>query len=367
MKIIINNELGKILDFIYYPYMGRFHNELERNQFFDDIDIEIDECKDLTKDIQKKMKNHYEVIEQFYSQEFNPITLIIGQNILIESNSIEEYLNSALDQDEDTIRKNLLKILMFKIGKKDMINSAVEEEKHKDKDFMLSTVKNTSISPSMKWNMFCAIEDPVKYIQDYVEFMRKIKPEFDKLWIQGEKEIGEYREGFVKKLEKDGIEFLNSIVDDFFDKENTQNTTGVLALSYVCGDMIMIREIEDTMILHWGYKVEEMFSKMKERKEFELEKRLRILKTLGDKTKYKMLKLIAENPEISAYEIINELEVTGATVSYHINLMSTYKILKVTKANKKNSYEIDKSTLEDLIQGIIEDFDLQDIIKSEVE
>jgi len=50
--------------------------------------------------------------------------------------------------------------------------------------------------------------------------MRNIKPEFDKLWVQGQKEIEEYREGFVKNIENEGIDFLNSIVDDFFDKEN---------------------------------------------------------------------------------------------------------------------------------------------------
>jgi len=68
----------------------------------------------------------------------------------------------------------------------------------------------------MKWNMFCAIEDPIKYIYDYVEFMRKIKSDFDKLWIQGKKEIGEYGKGFVKNIEDQGIDFLNTIVDVFF-------------------------------------------------------------------------------------------------------------------------------------------------------
>ena len=364
MKIIINNELGMILDFILYPYMGRFHDELKKNEFFDDVDIVIEELEEQTKEIQKKMKNRFEVIEKYYSLEFNPIIEIIGEDILLESNNIEEYLNRALALDEDTIRKSLLEILMINIGKKEMVNSVVIEEKHKDKEFMLSMVKDTSLSSIMKWNLFCVIEEPVKYIHDYVEFMRKLKPEFDKLWIQGEKEIGEYREGFVKNIENDGIDFLNSLVDDFFDKENTKNTTGIVALSYICGDGIRISEIEDTMILHWGYKVEQMFNKIKERKEFELEKRLRIMKTLGDKTKYKMLKLIAENPETSTHDIIKNLEVTGATVSYHINLMSTYKILKVNKANKKNSYEIDKKTLEDLIQGIIEDFHLQDIMET---
>jgi len=151
----------------------------------------------------------------------------------------------------------------------------------------------------------------------------------------------------------------------FFDKENTKNTTVIISLSYVCADSIIIREFEDTMIIHWGYKIEEIFNRIKERKEFELEKRLRILKTLGDKTKYKILKLIADNPEICANDIVKELEITGATVSYHLNLMRTYKILKITKENKTNSFEIDKSTLEDLVQGIIQDFHLQDIMKSE--
>ncbi|WBW96897.1 ArsR/SmtB family transcription factor [Oceanirhabdus sp. W0125-5] len=361
MKIVINNKLAKIVDFVYYPYMGRFLEELEQNPFFEDVDLE--QYEELTKEIQKKMKNHFEVIDKFYSQEFNPIIEIIGGNILLESNDIDEYLNKALDLDENTIRKNLMIVLMKIVGKKEMIKGYIMEEKYKDKNFLLSTVKNTTLSSSMKWNIFCAIEEPVKYIKEYVEFMEKLKKEFNILWRQGEVEISDYRKIFEKNIESGGVDFLNSIVDDYFDKEHLKNSTCILSLSYVCGDKIMMREIEDKILLHWGYKVEELFNKIKERKEFELEKKLRIMKTLGDKTKYNIIKLIVENPEISANDIAKELELTAATVSYHLNLMKTYKLLKVTKGDKKKSFELDEETLKNLIKGIVEDFELQDLMK----
>ncbi|MCM1991481.1 ArsR/SmtB family transcription factor [Oceanirhabdus seepicola] len=365
MEIIIDRKLGKILDFINYPYCGRFYEELEKNQTFDELDIEVGGYEDILEDLNKKMMNYFEVIDKFYSMGFNPIVNLIGKDLLLESHSIEEYLNGALELDEETLKKNLLELLIRIIGKKEIFEDLIGENKHMDRDYMISKVKETSISSSMKWNIYCVIENPIKYVQEYVDFMKMLKPDFEELWVQAERELVEYEPGFTKKLEKNGMEFLNNITDEIFDIDNMNNTTVVVALSYIGGGSITMSEIDDKMILHWGYKVEEIFIKIKERKEFELEKRLRIVKTLGDKTKYKTLKLIADNPQICANDIVNELKLTGATVSYHINLLRSYKILKINKSNKKNSFEIDKNTLKDFLQGIIRDFELQYVVKND--
>jgi len=365
MKITINNELSKILDFISYPSVGRFCDYILSHEAYDDVDYEVEGYEEFLKDTKKKMESHFEIIEKFYSKGSDPILDIIGKDVLLESGDIEEYLNKALDLDVETINRNMLKYLLEYMDKQEMIENDVSEEKFKDKEYMLSLVKSTTLSPSMKWALLCAIDNPQGYIEEYVELMRNIKPSFDEVWIQGEKAINEYREGFAKKLETCGIDFLISISDNIFEEENLDFDTAIICLSYISCSAIGLSELDDTLFFRWGYKVEEVIEHLKKRKEFEFEKRLRVMKTLGDKTKYKMLKLIAENPEICANDIVNELDLTGATVSYHINLMSTYKILKITKTNKKNSFEIDKGTLKDFIQGIIRDFELQYVVKAD--
>ncbi len=365
MKVIINNELAKILDFIYFPRAGRFCDEILSSEAYDDIDYEVEGYEELLKDTKKKMKSYFEIIDKFYSIESDPIIEFIGRDVLLESVDIEEYLSKALELDVEIININMLKFLLEYIDKQEMFENDVLEKRYIDKEYMLSLIKSSSLAPSMKWALLCAIDNPKGYIKEYVEFMKNIKPSFDEVWIQGEKAILEYREGFTKAVEKGGMEFLNRICGNLFEEQKLNFDTVIISLSYIASTTIRLSEFNDTLLFHWGYKVEEVFEYLKERKEFELENRLRIMKTLGDKTKYKMLKLIAEDPEICANDIINELELTGATVSYHINLMSSYRILKITKTNKKNSFEIDKNTLKDLIQGIVKDFNLYDMMEKE--
>ncbi|WBW96898.1 ArsR/SmtB family transcription factor [Oceanirhabdus sp. W0125-5] len=360
MKISINDKLSKILDFIYYPYVGRFCDEILSSEAYDDIDYEVEGYEEILQNTKKKMKGYFEVIEKFYSTDGAIISYIIGKDVLFQSADIDDYLSRVLGLDVEIINKNMIKLLLDILDKQEMIENDVREEKYKDKDYMLTLIKSTALSPSMKWALLCAIDNPKGYIEEYVEFMRKIKPNFDEMWIQADKEIKKYREGFVKELENHGMDFLNRISGELIKEDNLKFfDSAIMCLSYFEAATIRLMEFDNTLLFHWGYKVEEAYEYLMRRKEFEFENRLRVIKTLGDKTKYKMLKLIAENPEICANDIIEQLELTGATVSYHINLMSTYKILKITKTNKKNSYEIDKSTLVDFLQGIIHDFKLE--------
>lgn len=100
--------------------------------------------------------------------------------------------------------------------------------------------------------------------------------------------------------------------------------------------------------------MEEAFRKMKEINENKIVERVQIFKNLGDKTRYEVLKLIAEG-ETSVKNIANQLGVSSATISYHINNFLTSKIIKFDKGKNKLNYVIDYELLEEVIKGLKDD------------
>lgn len=100
--------------------------------------------------------------------------------------------------------------------------------------------------------------------------------------------------------------------------------------------------------------MEEAFKKMKQINENKTKEIVQIFKNLGDRTRYEVLKLIAQG-ETSTKDIANALGVSSATISYHINNFLTSKVIKLDKGNSGFKYVIDYELLKNIIKGFKED------------
>ena len=102
--------------------------------------------------------------------------------------------------------------------------------------------------------------------------------------------------------------------------------------------------------------MEEIFKSIKEKKENKLNDRIQIFKNLGDKTRYEVLKLIASG-EYSNKKIAAALDVSGATISYHLNALFTAKIIRMEKNNNRIEYVIDKDLLMEAMEDLKRDLE----------
>ncbi len=98
--------------------------------------------------------------------------------------------------------------------------------------------------------------------------------------------------------------------------------------------------------------MEDSFKKLYEIREDKLSERVKIFKALGDKTRYETLKLLA-NGVTSIKEIAKSLNVSSATISYHINEFLTSGIITLKfENNKKAGYKIDYSKLTEVMNEL---------------
>lgn len=79
-----------------------------------------------------------------------------------------------------------------------------------------------------------------------------------------------------------------------------------------------------------------------------------IFKNLGDKTRYEVVKLIATG-ESSTKKIATALEVSSATISYHLSALVTAKIIRLDKSNNKFRYVLDWDSIESAFNSLKED------------
>src|SRR5699024_3124735 len=219
---------------------------------------------------------------------------------------------------------------------------------------VVTLIKGLALDDSLKWNLFLMIDDPVNYMKRFVKLMYKILPIFESNYLPYDtkiKDYGLYLSGF---LNKNGVSGLDNISYSMVDSNILDPRENNILISLVEAFVIRIMTVTRENYIVWGIYIEEAFQIMKDINEDKLIERIQIFKNLGDKTRYQVLRLVA-NGETSTKNIAEELGVSSATISYHLNNLTTSRIIRLDKNQDKYSYIVDYKLLEDVIEGLKED------------
>jgi DNA-binding transcriptional ArsR family regulator len=101
--------------------------------------------------------------------------------------------------------------------------------------------------------------------------------------------------------------------------------------------------------------MEKSFEKIQELHENKMIQRVKIFKSLGDQTRYETLRLLAQGIT-SIKDIASQLNVSSATISYHINEFLTSGVVIISRdKNKKAGYIVDYHRIEEVIENLKKD------------
>lgn len=75
------------------------------------------------------------------------------------------------------------------------------------------------------------------------------------------------------------------------------------------------------------------------------------MKALSDPTRRKILEILKKGP-LSAGEIGENFEMTGATLSHHLNILKKADLVQDTKKGTFVYYEINTSVMEDILTWV---------------
>ena len=73
-----------------------------------------------------------------------------------------------------------------------------------------------------------------------------------------------------------------------------------------------------------------------------------ILKVLGDPTRLKIIKILSDDKERCACELLATFDITQPTLSHHMKILNNFKLVKTKKAGVWNYYTLNRKTMEEL-------------------
>lgn len=362
MKIKFYPKSSRISDFLKFPNLINYmewHEEHKNDDMFKEVDINdyikfVEEISEKLEPYKKEIGNYY---AGTFTEGYSFINLSTKSDEILFYENEEQFLDFILTLNEKEINERIILSLL-----KEYDDTNLDEEKNlkkmreicKEKVDILDYIKNLSLDASIKWSLFLAISDPVKHMKEYVELMRKLYPIFRELYEPYESEIRVYGELLEKTLLENGLEGIKEMTYNIFDKSIIEADEICIIVSLVLSYSLLLNVQNDKSILNWGLRMSDAFKQMKEISEDRLNKRVQIFKNLGDKTRYEVLKYIAAG-ESSTKLIAEALNVSSATVSYHISNFLTSKVIRVDRSKQKYGYIVDYELIEKTIQELRED------------
>src|SRR5699024_5280613 len=347
---------SKIYDFIKFPKLIYTRKNLEK--YKDNYAEIIDNSYvNMAKKAEGLLSLYKEEVEMYYMEDLSFIELASRWGYIFKAKDIKEYLNIIVELDENKIITNMICSIISKLEKDKNYEEVEEKAKNiiKNEAKVLKFIKDLPIDSGEKWNLFVLMEEPEKYMKQYVGLMKKLLPIFEELYMEYNEKIRISGDNIVRTLEKEDPEYIEVLSNSKIDIDMIEgNKINILISAF---DPYTLKLIDQSKIpfIVWGLEMEMAFKKIKEIDEEEIEERVQIFKNLGDRTRYEVLKLIAEN-ETSTKVIANTLEVSSATISYHINNLAKSKIIKVNSPNERYKYTIDYKLLDEVIEDLKKDF-----------
>lgn len=283
----------------------------------------------------------------------------INVKTLLRYHSFEEYAEFLQSMDEDFIKHQL----MTNIVKQDeevSVEDKVEELLGNQFAF-LDFLKYLPIDDTLRWNYFTVISKPKKFVEDFISLHETIKPIFDKVYAE-----------YLPILEKSYGEFEAAIHEQpSILSEAFTGTKEIEEIDWTSDEISVVPTLllsdfyfQDSEILLLGAKSLEVIQHVIQTRLDKQQERINVFKNLGDKTRYQIFCEIAKGTK-SVKKIAEQLGITSATVSYHINELVLSNLV-VQGWNKKDCTQaIHTELITEVMNGLMKDSLMMNTVENE--
>ncbi|MFZ5353599.1 MAG: ArsR/SmtB family transcription factor [Bacillota bacterium] len=348
MGVSFNDSSSKIYDM--FVSLHRAHNidcsrrELENNQ------IEIGKDNEyIIKQVAEYASFFPELMQFFFSKDVNLYRVFIHEGALWESKTLEDYLKYLRDCNSDEIKLYLFSQLLNADTEDEALKGIIKDEKA-----MLSTIKKLDISPTSKWNLFSFIDDLPGWINKFNDFMLGYQKKYNELYSAYKSNIKSFKAAVQSKVETDGNRFLQELLRNTVKPENFENIR-IWTSYYLLGVNIAIDE-NSTLNVFIGNNYEEIRKKLQGSNE--VEQCLIAFKNISDKTRFEILKLLLKE-EHYGQQLAEKLGITTATVSYHINYLTSANLITLERRDHRIYYILNKAQFTKLVKFLKSEFELE--------
>lgn len=203
-------------------------------------------------------------------------------------------------------------------------------------------INSTDFNESDKWKIFLVLQNPHDYYNNLASMIKSNIPAY-------EYAIETIRSSFEKYLKQFSKDFSGDIKVEQFHVGNIlkDSTIKVVIPSMAVGIGVIIG-LSDTC--YYGLLVEKVFEEIG-KKNNSKDYIISCLKALSDNSKLEILISLKVSPKY-ATELAEQLGLTSATVSHHMNTLLTYNMVYLEKENGKYYYYVNDTTLKDILEQL---------------
>jgi len=351
VKFKFDYEVSKVIDFLTFPrvYFTKDEEKESENDIFEQVIKKY--YKSFIDKMNLQLEPYIEDIKKYYQKDIYSTydyAHILNQAFPVYDYKNEDvYLDYLVSIDDLEFRHKIIKALL-----------TIDEESDVDDDFdesnAMGFINDLKIDSSNKWNLLLMIQEPKKYLTKFIGLLQKLKPLFYEHYNESKEEIINVGKDLSKRLSVNTNETFKKITYDAISYDFGDQDICYFYVSSIFPYTLRFIDEKDCRIV-WGKDMEASFKMLYQLNQDKISQRVKVFKALGDKTRYETLKLLASGMS-SIKDIATELDVSSATISYHINEFLTSGIITLSKEkNKKSGYLVDYEKLEEVINDFRND------------
>lgn len=361
MKFLFDEKASRLYDFLMFPKLlyvdpEQLHN---LNEVLGEGGMEEFATHEAYMEFVEAAKKDLEPFKDpllgFYADEsisnYDFPMLLFKAYSFLGFNDYRSYLQSIMKDEEDVIRTNLIHALLtVEKGEKETDEKqAREKAEHlrKNRDDLFKIVRGTPTTENHRWVLILLVESPKEYLGFYIDLLEEVHSIFKKYLDQHEPKLKRFKEEVVTPLRQEGETAFQELTQDIIPFE-VLNEENILITSFTNPYFYTGLTTGEDLIILFGADMKTGFLKIAEFRDESRKNRAKVFKTLSEETRYEVLRLIARGMT-STKAIANEIGISSATVTYHINAFLTAKVIKIPKtkeARKEARYVVDFERLE---------------------
>ena len=295
----------------------------------------------------------------FYKDDALRMFFVNVKNVL-HYRSFEEYAEDLHSMDEEQMKQQLMTTIVKQDEEEIEAEDKVAELLGNQFAF-LDFLKNLPIDDTLRWNYFTIMSQPKKFVEDFISLHQTLKPIFEKVYAE-----------YLPILEKSYQEFETTIQEHpTILAEAFSGTKVIEEIDWASDEISVIPSLllsdfffQDSEILILGAKSLEVIQHVIQTRLDKQQERINVFKNLGDKTRYQIFCEIAKGTK-SVKGIAEQLGITSATVSYHINELVLSNLV-VHGWNKKDCTQaIHTELITEVMNGLMEDSFMMNSLENE--
>ena len=338
-KFVFYKNESRIQDLLLFPNCSKFELEDQDSNYVDFVDENI--VKQYKK-MEEDLKAFYPRIQHFYFKDYSMELFIRRQYPFFGHETVKTYFEELRTLTEDQILEAIYigLILNEAVATKEMYT--VEKLKT-DPTLFMALMDDLEAGDEEKWKIVKLIRSPRESLLGWLELVEQIEPIFNRYYDEAAEKVALYGQDLVERFNLPNQDTISMISNGMITKDLLASNRILVSFVNCCEVRLSVKDKIPYVL--WGIENENFLKKIKLAEEEEQVNRILSYKNLGDKTRYEVLRCIANGMQ-STKDIAQQLNVSSATISYHLNNLMTSKLIRLVYEDGKYYNKVNEEWIE---------------------